>query len=88
MCVYEVCVTCVRGVCVCEGCVSCEDTHKSFAAMLCMGYYKFGEWGGKATSFPGGNHFPVHDHFNTGKDSERLTVFTLSQGVFEVFHVC
>ena len=37
---------CVRGVfvCVCEKCV-CEvgvDTQQSFAAMLCMGYYKFG----------------------------------------------
>ena len=49
MCVYEVCVTCVRGVCACEVCVCeecvCEvgvDTQQSFAAILCMGYYKFG----------------------------------------------
>ena len=104
MCVCEVCVTCVRGVCacevgvcevgvhvcvymrcvcevcVCEECV-CEvgvDTQQSFAAMLCMGYYKFG----------GGVGRQPHSREETtslGEDGEGFAVFTLSQGAWRYF---
>ena len=86
-CVYMRCV-CEVCVCVCEVYV-CEvgmDTQQSFAAMLCVGY-KFGRWGEKTTSFPGGNYFPVHDRFSTGEDGEASQRFLRARQHLKYFSV-
>ena len=77
VCVY---MRCVCEVCVCEECV-CEvgvDTQQSFAAILCMGYYKFGGGVGRQPH-------SLEETTSSGEDGEGFAVFTLSQGAWRYF---
>ena len=88
--VYEVCVTCVRGVCVCEGCVCVRWVWTSTRALQQCSAWVITNLGSGVGRQPHSLE-ETTSLFMTVSTWGRIvnaSLFTLSQGAFEVFHVC